>query len=615
MKIFIKYKNEISIISLVLIVNAFLFKFAFGNELIFNISLIIASIINFFPIAIQSYQAIRVKVISIDLLVSIAIIGAVIIGNFEESAIVSFLFLFGAFLEQKTLNKTKKAITDLTEISPIAYKLVNGEYVETNIDDILEEDTLLIKTGSQIPVDGVIISGDGYINEATITGESMPVFKEKGSEVFAGSILENGTLTIKALKVGYDTTFSKIIELIEDAQDSKSQTEVFINKFATYYTPFVLLLSLVIGLIYMDLELAITILVLGCPGALVIGIPIAHIAGIGRGARDGILFKGSEVISNIRKLDTIIFDKTGTLTTGNPVVREVKLFGDESYASDYLVTLEKESNHPLANAIINYYPNTKPFKTTNTNVIRGKGIVSEIDGKEIVVGNEKLLNDLNIILKKDEEETINNFLEKGYTLVIMAIDKKLEMIIGVSDTLRTNSLDTINHLRRIGVKKLILLSGDNNKSVQLVKEELNLDFAIGNMMPEDKADYVKELKSKGEIVAFVGDGINDGPSLALADVAISMSSGTDVAIETSDVVIIDQDFNKLPEVIRLSKGITNVMVQNISIALLTVAFLIVGLVASSWMNMAVGMLFHELSILIVILNGMRLLRKKRRNRK
>ena len=293
-------KNSITLISAILIALAFFGRFSLDNMAIFNWSLIIASILGVAPIAIQAFQALKVKVVSIDVLVTIAVIGAVLIQNYEESAIVTFLFLFGSYLEQRTLNKTRSAIKELTELAPESAlkQMENGEFEEVDVDDVDEGDILLVKTGAKVPVDGTVLTGEGHINEASITGESLPVSKKVDSEVFAGSILENGTIQIRADRVGEDTTFGRIIELVEEAQDSKSEAERFIDRFSKYYTPAVLVLGFIVWFFSKDIELAITILVLGCPGALVIGVPVSNVAGIGNGARNGVLLKGSEVIND-----------------------------------------------------------------------------------------------------------------------------------------------------------------------------------------------------------------------------------------------------------------------------------------------------------------------------
>src|SRR5690625_2808234 len=348
-------KNPITFISALLIVLGFVGRFALDNIVMFNWSLIIASIIGISPNAIQAYQALKVRVVSIDVLVTIAVVGAVLIKNYEESAIVTFLFLFGSYLEQRTLNKTRSAIKELTDLAPetAMKKMENGEFAEVDIFDVDEGDVLLVRTGSNVPVDGTVLSGEGYINEASITGESVPVHKIKGSEVFAGTILENGTIQIQADRVGEDTTFGRIIELVEDAQDSKSAAERFIDRFSKYYTPAVLVLGIIIWVFTQNIEMAITALVLGCPGALVIGVPVSNVSGIGNGARNGVLLKGSEVINDFSKVDTVVFDKTGTLTIGNPEVAEKEFYGKNTEeVLGYLASVERESDHPLARAFL-----------------------------------------------------------------------------------------------------------------------------------------------------------------------------------------------------------------------------------------------------------------------
>ena len=615
-RVILKHKTEISFASLFLIVSAFISHYAFENELIAEIALITASIIGIIPIAIQAYQSLRVKVVSIDVLVTIAVIGAFLIKNFEESAIVTFLFLFGSFLEQSTLNKTRSAIKELTEMAPeVAYKLMaDNEFYEVEIDDVDINDILLVKTGAKVPVDGMVISGNGYINEASITGESDPVKKEINSYVYAGTILENGTIEIIAEKVGEDTTFGKIIELVEEAQDSKSKTEKFIDRFSKYYTPLVLLISVIVFLIWPDIELAITVLVLGCPGALVIGVPVSNVAGIGNGAKNGILLKGSEVINDFSKVDVFVFDKTGTLTIGKPEVSSVKSYSkDYDKYLNYLKMIEKESDHPLAKAIVNYIDNdNNNLKVEDTKVIKGGGITASINGDRIVVGNLKLMENEKIAIKNDMSRYINHIENEGNSVVITAVNKEVVIIMGIKDIIRNDVKQEINKLKRLGVKELIVLSGDNQSSVDLVSKELGLTKAYGNMLPEDKQAFIKDLQEKGLRVAFVGDGVNDAPSLATANIGIAMGSGTDVAIETSDVVLIDSKFSKLNHALGLAKSIVRNMWQNIIIALLVVSVLIISLLTSDWMNMSIGMLVHEGSILVVIINGIRLLNYKLR---
>lgn len=608
-------KNHITLISAVLIAIAFTSKLALGNEDIFLWALITASVFGIIPIAIQAFQALKVKVVSIDVLVSIAVIAAFLIRSYEESAIVTFLFLFGAFLEQRTLNKTRSAIKELTEMAPESAlkQMANGEFEEVEVDEVDVGDILLVKTGARVPVDGTVLAGDGHINEASITGESVPVSKKKDSQVYAGTVLENGTIQIVADRVGEDTTFGKIIELVEEAQDSKSEAERFIDRFSKNYTPVVLLLAAVVWFFSRDIELAITILVLGCPGALVIGVPVSNVAGIGNGARHGVLLKGSEVIHDFSKVDTIVFDKTGTLTVGNPKVADTKIYSDNvDEIWGYLASVENESDHPLAKAVVEHIGTTKLYTVEDTDVVKGGGIVAHVNGHRVAVGNVALMEQENVRLNEKAREDIELFEQNGNSLVLTSVDGELKALIGIRDQIRPGVKEDLQKLKELGVKNLVVLSGDNQGTVDIVAHELGLTEAHGHMLPEDKSAYIKGLQAKGQIVAFVGDGVNDSPSLALAEIGIAMGGGTDVAIETSDVVLMNSDFSRLPHALGLTKATANNMLQNIIIAVGVVLILLASVFFSEWMNMSIGMLVHEVSILVVILNGMRLLRYKLR---
>lgn len=561
-----KNRNRLTAATGILIVLAFAAKWLFKGEAAESGLLLAASLIGGFPIAASAWQALKVKVISIDLLVTLAILGAFVIQEFEESAIVAFLFLFGAYLEQKTLAKTRSAIEELVEMVPetALRQTADGDFEEVDLGDLDEGDIVLVKTGGKIPVDGEVVSGSGTANEASITGESMPLDKKPGDRVYAGTILENGTIRIEAEKVGDETTFGKIIELVEEAQDSKSQAERLIDRFSKYYTPVVLLLAIIVGLISQDLELAVTILVLGCPGALVIGVPVSNVAGIGNGAKQGILFKGSEVITKFSKVDTIMFDKTGTLTYGDPRVSQVKKYGQSQLAEQLLVSVEKESAHPLAKAITGYYEDLEAKEVEASQVLQGGGIVAQVAGQQVLVGNRYLLDQYHVPVTKQMERDMEELASAGNSLVLVVVNGQLELALGLKDEIRAGVKEDLAALKKLGVKNLLLLSGDNQKTVDLVAEELGLTEAYGQLLPEDKAEFVKKRQAAGEIVAFVGDGINDSPSLARADIGIAMGSGADVAIETSNVVLMNGSFDRIPRALALAKATRRNMIENIS---------------------------------------------------
>ncbi len=370
-------------------------------------------------------------------------------------------------------------------------------------------------------------------------------------------------------------------------------------------------LAIIVWLISRDVELAITILVLGCPGALVIGVPVSNVAGIGNGARHGVLLKGSEVIHDFSKVDTMVFDKTGTLTAGNPQVADKEVYGNHGEELlGYLASIEKESDHPLAKAVVNYLGDVPYYEIEKTDVIKGGGIVALIDGHRVAVGNPALMDQEQVHLSEKAREDIARFEANGNSLVLTAVDGELKVILGIRDQIRPGVKEDLKKLKKLGVKNLVVLSGDNQGTVDLVAREIGLTEAHGHMLPEDKSAYIQDLIDKGHIVAFVGDGVNDSPSLALAQIGIAMGSGTDVAIETSDLVLMNSDFSLLPHALGLTKATARNMLQNIIIAVGVVLVLLASVFLSEWMNMSIGMLVHEASILAVILNGMRLLRYK-----
>ncbi|EJX8001315.1 heavy metal translocating P-type ATPase [Enterococcus faecalis] len=605
----LRHKNQIAVVSGLLIVIGFLGHLVLHSEWLFNGAFIIASIIGVAPIAIQAYQAMKVKVISIDMLVTIAVLGAFLIRNFEESAIVTFLFLLGSYLEQRTLNQTRSAIKELTEMTPetALKEMEDGTFEEVDIDEVDEGDLLLVKTGAKIPVDGTVFEGQGHVNEANITGESFPVKKVVDDEVFAGTILDNGTMKIVANKIGEDSTFGKIIELVEEAQDSKSEAERFIDRFSRWYTPLVLLVGILVWIFTQNVEIAVTVLVLGCPGALVIGVPVSNVAGIGNGAKNGVLFKGSEVISDFSNVDTILFDKTGTLTEGNPQVAETIYYDDDTENTfSYLASVERESDHPLALAILEELGDVPVKEVTETSVVKGGGIVAQVAGRQIAIGNPFLMEEKDIILSDKAQLDVQRLADSGHSLVMTAVDGELKVMMGIRDQVRDGVKNDLAKLKVLGVKNLIVLSGDNQGTVDLVKRELGLTEAYGSMLPEDKQRFLKDRQTAGEIMAFVGDGVNDSPSLASAEIGIAMGGGTDVAIETSDVVLMNSNFNRLPHALSLAQATYANMQQNIVIAIGVVIVLLASLLFSDWMSMSIGMLVHEASILVVIFNAMRL---------
>ncbi|WP_426385857.1 heavy metal translocating P-type ATPase [Latilactobacillus curvatus] len=608
-------KNQIALTVGGLIAVAYGWYWLGGAVIVMQGLLLVASMMGVAPILMQAYQALKVKVVSIDLLVTIAVLGALIIGEFNESAIVTFLFLFGSYLEQRTLKKTRESIRALSAMAPQTAQVLaaDGTTTTVGVDDVEIDDQVLVKAGAQVPVDGQVVQGSAYVNEASITGEAQLVKKIVGDAVYSGAIVDNGTLTVTATQVGDDTTFAQIIELVEEAQDSKSPAEKFIDRFATYYTPAVLVLALAIGLITRDFKLAITILVLGCPGALVIGAPVSIVAGIGNGAKHGVLIKGGEVVNAMAGIDTMVFDKTGTLTKGDTAVAHVQFYTAAEQATLAVTTaVEAQSDHPLATAIVQYarkrgvtdLPTIERIET-----LKGLGVQAEVAGQTIRIGRAKMMTEAGIRLTGAQIAAITASQTAGQSTVLVAVDQQVVLLIGIADTVKPEAKAALTRLKKAGVKHLVMLTGDNDQTAAAIAKAVGITEYHANLLPAEKVEFIKTYQANGQKVAFIGDGINDSPSLALADIGIAMGSGTDVAIETSDIVLMQSTLSELVYADYLTKATARNTVQNIVIAVGTVGLLLLGLMLG-WVQMASGMFVHEISILVVIFNAMRLIRFK-----
>lgn len=608
-RFFIKYKRQILITITILLILAEIFQWVFKLTLLYQILMAVAGVIGVIPIILTAISSLKVKLISIDVLVSLAVIGAFIIGEFNEAAIVTWLFMLGEVLEDFTLKKTRSAVSDLVSMAPQTALVVqeDGSTEEEDVDFIDSGDQVVVKTGDQVPVDGKIISGSGNLDEASINGESRLVNKGVGDAVYAGTMLENGNLTVETTAAGEDTTFGKIIEVVEEAEDSKSHTEKLINRFAKYYTPLILIIALIVGVITRNFKLAITIMVLGCPGALVIGVPVSTVAGIGNGAKNGIIFKGSQVMDEMRKVDEIAFDKTGTLTIGHPEVSAVRVLnGDKAKIIKLAAAIEKKSNHPLASTIAKMDP---LVIDAVVETVKGEGVIATYEQEKYFVGNLQLVEE-NTKKNAELEKIADDLSSQGDSIVVFSNrDQSLLTIFGIKDQLRPQAKKALLKLKKLGIKKLVMLSGDKQQTAEKIATELPLDEVHGEQLPSDKATFIKAEQQKGNKVAFIGDGINDGPALASANVAIAVGNGTDVAVNVSDIVLVKNDLKQVAYAFSLSKRTILNMNENIALALLTVLILFIGLFVG-YIEMASGMLVHELSILVVILNGMRLLKNR-----
>ncbi|MGJ9459780.1 heavy metal translocating P-type ATPase [Oceanobacillus sp. CF4.6] len=615
-----KHKNHITAISGLLLVLAIITHITGYHGLRQGI-LLAATVIAGIPIFIKAFQALRMKAFSIELLVTIAVIGAIFIGEYVESAVVTFLFLFGDFLEARTLQKTRSSLKELVDMAPQEATVVrDGDQLTLPVENVVEGDHVIIRPGGKIPVDGKIITGQASLNEAAITGESVPATKKLDDKVYSGTIVDNGYIEIIAEKVGDDTTFAKIIELVEEAQESKSKTEKFLDKFANIYTPAVVVLSVLVYAFTRDVHTAITFLVVACPGALVIGAPVSNVAGIGNGAKNGVLVKGGEVMDKFSKVDTLVFDKTGTLTKGKPEVTDIHTFDkqDENELLQLVAQAETISEHHLGQTIVKEAKARAlnvGEKPEEAEVIKGNGLRANVEGQMLAIGNRKLMHAENIDLPSEVAAYAIEREKLGNTAIFAAVDGKVRGIFSIADQIRDDAPEALAEMRKNGIKKIIMLTGDNKHTAELVANQLGLDEFYAELLPEDKVAYVKKLKEEGHIVAMAGDGINDAPAIATADIGLAMGEGgTDISMETADVVLMADKLKQFSHAYSLSKATIRNMKQNTFFSVGIVFVLLAGVLGGA-VHLASGMFIHEASVLLVILNAMRLIRFNQKNTK
>lgn len=580
-------------------------------------ALLLASVISGWAIAVKALQALRLRAFSIELLVTIAMIGAVILGENVEAAAVAFLFRLGAYLEAITLGKTRSALKALIDQAPAeALVLRDGTRIKVPASEVARGDRVLLPSGSKIAVDGQVASGQALVNEAAITGEPVPVPKQAHDRVFSGTTVDTGYLEVIAEQVGEDTTYAKIIELVEEAQESKAKTQKFLDKFASYYTPGMLLLAVLVYFVSRNPELALTFLVIACPGALVISAPVSMVAGLGNGAANGLLVKGGEVLENLARAEVVVFDKTGTLTEGRPAVVEVHAYGGtrEHELLTLVASVESASEHPLGQAIVNaakvwgLEPAEQPEQVE---VHKGNGIRGTVGGQRVLAGKRAWLEQLGVVINEEAQAEAERQEKQGYTVVFAAAEGELLGSLAIADPVRPEAQEAIRGLKRQGVKQVLMLTGDNVHAARHVADRVGIDQVYAGLLPAEKVAHIREWKRRGYRVAMLGDGINDAPAIAAADIGVAMGgTGTDVAIETADVVIMTDRLDQLVYARRLAKRTVRNMKQNLWFAVAVVALLLAG-VLTEHIFLASGMFIHEFSVILVILNALRLTRRGR----
>ena len=617
-------ENRSQLIAAVLIVLAFVSQLTMmGESRFLTASLFIAAIIiGGYALFIEGIKDLIKFDFSMATLMTIAIIGAALIGDFAEGAIVVILFAISETLERYAADRARQSISSLVKVAPKVATIRRNDLEQTiAVQDIQINDVMLIKPGQKIAMDGIVIKGESTVNQAAITGEALPVDKQLSDEVFAGTLNEAGYLEVQVTKRAADTTLAKIIQLVEAAQGERAPAQAFVDKFAKIYTPFIILLATLIVILpplffggdwqrwfYQGLS----VLVVGCPCSLVISTPVSIVSAIGNAARHGVLVKGGIYLEEMGKLQAIAFDKTGTLTEGKPTVTDFVVLDDQFEATDLLQkisALEIYSQHPLASAIVALSQkrgiDATPISIENFKSLTGRGVQGDIYGITYLIGSPTLF------VSDSKIDTIKqDFHRKSKTVIYFGTSDQVLAVIGLQDAVRQTSRQTIQALQTLGVKETVMLTGDNQATADQIGREVGVSAVKANLMPADKLKEIQALQATFGRVAMIGDGVNDAPALAMANVGIAMGvAGTDTALETADITLMGDDLARLPFIVRLSRSTLRTIKQNItfSLALKVIALL---LVIPGWLTLWIAILADMGATILVTLNGIRLMRVK-----
>lgn len=624
----------------VFLLTGFLFKI-FGTDSqsmwVYLVPLLISYGFGGYYISIEAFEKIKKGEFEIDFLMIAAAIGAAYIGSWIEGALLLFLFSLGHALETYAMDKAKKSIEALGELTPkTALIKRNGKIEEVSVDDLKINDVIVVRPNSKIAADGVIIKGSSSIDQAPITGESMPIDKTAISSVdrlpsfndidtshvvYTGTINGDGSIEVLVLKLSKDSTVARLIKMVSDVETQKSPTQRMTKKFEERYVPIVILVVFALCFAYLvvdesfndSLYRAITVLVAASPCALAISTPSAVLSGIARAAQKGVLVKGGKALEDLGSIRTIAFDKTGTLTEGKPKLTNMIPHHDYSEEDLARLVLEVESlsNHPLARAIVKdvevKYAMQHKNLASNVNAIQGKGISATYQDKTVFIGNEKLMTDEGMTIPSELRLKMDGLLQEGHTAMLVAHNGMVIGLMSVMDLPRKTAVETLKRLRAIGIKRMIMLTGDHQNVGDAIAKQIGLTEAKGNLLPEDKVEAIKKLMERDGKIAMVGDGVNDAPAMAYSTVSVAMgAAGSDVALETADVALMSDKIQMLPFAIGLSRASKRIITQNIWISMGVVALLVPATIFGLT-GIGLAVVFHEGSTLVVVLNALRLL--------
>ncbi|MCM3314654.1 heavy metal translocating P-type ATPase [Bacillus sp. FSL K6-6483] len=619
-------KHRAILLSFLLLVFGYVFQFKYGESNIGTVGLFLTAIlVGGFPLLKTGIRNVAQLEFDMKTLMTVAVIGGAIIGEWGEVAVVVILFAISEALERFSMDRARKSIQSLMDIAPNEALIKrNGQELTVHVGDIVVGDIMIVKPGQKIAMDGIVVRGHSSVNQAAITGESVPVEKAVDDEVFAGTLNEEGLLEIEVTKLVEDTTISKIIHLVEEAQGERAPAQAFVDKFAKYYTPIIMVVAALVAIIPPLVTGAnwstwvyqgLAVLVVGCPCALVISTPISIVSAIGNAAKKGVLVKGGVYLEEMASLKAIAFDKTGTLTKGAPVVTDFALLNpqlDQRQLFAIVAALENRSQHPLASAIVAKAEDEQlpyhDYMVENVTALTGKGITGIVNGKTYYVGSPKLFQerlptqDITLFA-----QNIQSLQQQGKTAMLVGTETELLAIVAVADEVRQSSKEVIRKLHEAGIAKTVMLTGDNKRTAHAIGQAIGVADIQAELMPEDKLRFIKQWQKKHGNVAMVGDGVNDAPALAAATVGIAMGkAGTDTALETADIALMGDDLKKLPFTVKLSRKTLNIIKANIAFAIV-IKLAALLLVVPGWLTLWIAILSDMGATLLVALNSMRLI--------
>src|SRR6266704_741490 len=570
-----------------------------------------ASLIGGYPVFMETFRALRHRSINMEVSMTVAIVASLLVAQFTAAVVVTFFVLLSEFIESYAVDKGRATILQLEKSIPRrALVRRNGAEAETDVDTIQPGEVVIVRDGERIPVDGVIVRGSGFVNQSAITGEALAVEKTNDSRVFAGSVDESGVLEVQTEKVGSETVFGQIIKLVEEAEGRKAPIQKLSDKLATWLVEFTIVFAVITFIVTRDLISTISVIVVAGACGVAAGTPLAIVAAMGGLAKKGVIVKGGVYIQEMSKIDTVVIDNTVTLTLGDPEVTDVVgLDGcSQKQVLTYASAAERFSKHPLAHAIMAKAQTLgiSSESSASSDYMAGKGIVSWYDGEQVLVGNSVLMNEQHVPLSNDVDATITNKVSEGKTTVLVAHGGRICGVIGISDKVREESREAVKELGRMGLST-IMLTGDNRVASKSVSEQVGIDEVHAELQPADKVSYIEQLSGSRRRIVMVGDGVNDAPALALANVGVGMGAGTDIAIEEADIVLMTNDLGRIPTIVKASKQAYGVIMQNFY-GTLIVDGIGLGLAFEGLLNPLFAAGIHVVSELVFILNSARLIR-------